>query len=157
MPAPTPTPRVTPAGIKLRDGFSSKVTISGKTTISFWEKTVTPPGLDGGPPVDQTTMFNESRVTKAPQVLYDATDGSMKVAYDPAVYVDIISIINQPVTITQTWRDGSTYAAFGYLQSFKPDALERGKQPEATVVVVYTGQDTTGVEYAPTITAVSGS
>lgn len=157
MPAATPTARGTPTGIKLRDGFSSKITLSGNTTINFWEKSVTPPGMDGGPPVEQTTMFNETRVTKAPQVLYDMTDGAAKVAYDPAVYTQIISIINQPITITQTWRDGTTLADYGYLQSFKPDPLERGKQPEASVVIVYTGQDTSGTEWAPTITSVSGS
>lgn len=157
MAAPTATARGTPTGIMLRDGFSSKITFAAKPTISFWEKSVSPPGLDGGPKVDQTTMFNTMRITAAPQVLYEVTDGSMKVAYDPAVYTQIISAINQPDVITQTWRDGSTLADHGYLQSFKPDPLERGKQPEATVTFVYTGQDTSGVEYAPLITSVSGS
>ena len=157
MPAPSPTPRQAPSGLKLRDGFASFITFGSRPAITLWEKSITPPGLDGGPKVDQTTMFNVMRITSAPQVLYEVTDGSMKVAYDPASYIDVISRINQPDTITQTWRDGSTLADYGYLQSFKPDPLERGKQPEATVTFVFTGADLTGVEWAPTITAVSGS
>ncbi len=158
MAAPTPTARGTPAGLKLRDGFSSKITFAAVPTVSFWEKSVSPPGIDGGPKIDQTTMFNTMRTTAAAQSLYEVTDGSMKVAYDPNVYNTIINtLINYHTTITQTWRDGSTLADFGYLQSFKPDALERGKQPEATVTFVFIGQDSSGTEYAPVITSVSGT
>lgn len=157
MAAPTPVARGTPVGIKLRDGFSSKITITGKTTISFWEKSVQPPALDGGPKIEQTTMFNTMRQDFAPQVLYEVTDIAVKAAYDPAVYTDIMSAINQPGTITITWRDGSTLADYGYLRAFRPDPLERGRQPEATVEFSFTGVDSTGVEFAPVITAVSGS
>lgn len=158
MAAPTPTARGTPAGIKLRDGFVSKITFARKPNVKFWEKAVTPAGVDGGPKIDQTTMFNTMRTTYAPQSLYDMTDGSARVAYDPDVLNEILTdMINVPDVITQTWRDGSTYADYGYLQSFRLETLTRGQQPEATVTFVWIGADTSGTEYAPVITAVSGT
>lgn len=158
MAAPSPTARGTPSGIKLRDGFSSKITFAALPTVSFWEKAVTPGGIDGGPKIDQTTMFNTMRTTYAAQSLYEVTDGQMVVAYDPNCYNQIMTtLINYHTTITQTWRDGSTLADFGYLQSFRPNTLVRGQQPEATVTFVFIGVDSSGTEYAPVLTSVSGT
>ena len=54
MSAPTVTARGTPAGTKLDDGFSTKVAFAADPTIAFFEKTVQPPGFDGG---DATASF----------------------------------------------------------------------------------------------------
>src|SRR5437773_1398887 len=94
MAAPATTARQTPAGIHLDDGFSTKIAFAANPTISFWEKAVKPPGLDGSAPIDTTTMHNTAYRTMAPRSLKTATESSTSVAYDPNVYNQIIALIN---------------------------------------------------------------
>lgn len=158
MAAPTPTPRVYPSGIRLDDGFSSLITLAIDTNIEFWEKTVKPPGLDGGEKVDTMTMHNQSYRTYGPRKLKTLTDMTTKAAYDPIVYQSILAAINVRTTITVTFPDGSTLAFYGYLQKFEPDDLEEGKQPEATITIVPTNYDPVNhVEAAAVLTNVVGT
>jgi hypothetical protein len=150
MAAPTPTARGTPSGIKLKDGYQSLITFAASTTISLWEKTVQPPGLDGGDPVVQRTM--------APRALITMTPHTFTAAYDPAVYSSILSLLNVETTVTVTFKDGSTLAFYGFLQKFEPAAMSEGTQPEATVTICPTNFDYVNkVEAAPVLTSVSGT
>lgn len=158
MAAPTPTARQTPTGIKLDDGHSTLVTIGSDPDCSFWEKTVTPPGLDGGDPVETTTMHNDVWRTMAPRKLKTLTDLTTTAAYDPVIYTQLVGRINEETTITVTFPDGSTLAFYGYLRSFIPDEVSEGEQPTATATITPTNQDpTTGAEEAPVLTNVSGT
>lgn len=158
MSAPANTARGTPAGIKLKDGYSSTIAFAANATISFWEKEITPPGLDGGEKVPQTTMLNAALRTFSSRGLYELSDVTVKAAYDPNVLTQIASIINVEGSITVKWKDGSTYDFFGYLQKFMPDALSDGQQPEATITIVCTNWDPVAkVEAAPVLTNVSGT
>lgn len=158
MAAPTPTARGTPSGIKLKDGYQSLITFAASTTISLWEKTVTPPGLDGGEPVVQTTMHNTQWRTMAPRALITMTPHTFTAAYDPAVYSSILSLLNVETTVTVTFKDGSTLAFYGFLQKFEPAAMSEGTQPEATVTICPTNFDYVNkVEAAPVLTSVSGT
>lgn len=158
MAAPSPTARQTPSGIMLRDGYRSLVTFSLNTTVSLWEKKVTQLGYDGREPIDQTTMWNDVYVTKAPRALIDTTDGSMTCAYDPLAYTEILLMINVEQTITYTVSDGSTIAAYGYLQKFEPQEMEEGTQPEAKVTIVHTNWDRQNrAEAGPAVASVSGT
>jgi hypothetical protein len=146
------------AGIvrKLGDGFSTTITLTG-AGVTFWEKTVQPPGLDGGEPVDTTTMRNTSVRTKAPRRLYEGSAMTVKASYDPTVYNSIKAAINANQEIVTTFPDGGTLTFWGYLQKFAPDALEEGKQPEATITVVPTFTNASGVEIAPVVVEGSGT
>lgn len=158
MAAPTPTARATPGGIKLPDGYQALITFAADTDISFWEKEVTPFGREGGDPIPQSTMHNTRYHTKAPRSLIDTDDGQSTVAYDPAVLTQIDAIINVPTTITVEFGDGSTWAAYGWLRSFKPSGLSEGGQPEATVTFVISNWDPVNkVEAGPTVTSVAGT
>jgi len=158
MAAPSPTTRVSPAGIKLKDGYRSLITFSLDSNIDLWEKKVTPPGLDGREKINQTTMWNDDFITYAPRSLTDMTDSSMTCAYDPVAYTQIQAIINREGTVTQTFSDGSTLAYYGYLQKFEPQELDEGTQPEAKVTIVCTNFDPVNhVEAAPVLTSVSGT
>ena len=158
MAAPEPTTRGTPGGIKLPDGFSTKITLSSDTDISFWEKEVTPPGLDGGEPVEQTTMHNDTLRTFRPRSLSTMTECSCSAAYDPDAYDEILAIINTNLTITVTFSDGSTLAFFGYLRTFTPGALVEGEQPLADIVIQPTNYDpTNNVEASFLMTEVEGT
>jgi hypothetical protein len=141
----------------LRDGMRTTVTLARFPAISFKEKTVTPPGFDGGDAIEQTTMFNEDVRTKWPRQLFEMTDASATVAYDPGVFGQIRQCINIPDTITVTYPDGTTQAAWGYLQKFEPGELQEGEQPEADVTFVFMNQDEDGVEQYPVIAEVTGT
>lgn len=158
MAAPTPTSRATPGGIKLKDGYKSLITVALDTDISFWEKTTKPPGLDGGDPIDQTTMHNEDYRVFLPRSLVTLTPFTFKAAYDPAVITQILAIINIETTLTETFGDQSTLAYYGYVRMIEFDDLVEGTQPECTVTVVPTNWDPVNkVEAGPALASISGT
>lgn len=157
MAAPTPTARQTPGGLKLEDGFPSKITFSADPDISLFEITTKPPGIDYGDKINTTTMHNNARRTYALRKLYDVTDSSLTCAYDPAVYTQILAMRGVKQTITQTFADGSTICDYGAIKSFEPGDMKEGEMPTATVVINYLGTDSSGAEQAPVVTSVAGT
>ena len=131
----------TPGGVPLEDGYQTIIEFAGSDTIKLFEKTVQPPGLEGGEKVDTTTMHNQDVRTYAPRWLKEVTDGQMTVAYDPAVLSEVLALINVVKEITLTHPDGSTWTFFGYLRSFVPGSNAEGAQPEATCTIVSTNVD----------------
>lgn len=157
MPLST-TARQTPAGIHLEDGFSTKFTFASDPDVSLWEKTGQPPGVDGGDAIDQTTMHNTAWRTKAARSLKELTDAQFTAAYDPAVYDQILSLINVEQSITAKFPNGDTLDFYGYLKSFIPAELQEGTQPEATCTIICTNADpTTGAETAPNYKTAAGT
>lgn len=148
------TARSTPVGTMLENGYQSLVAFANDPDISFWEKTVQPVGIEGGDKIDITTMHNTIVKTYAAQALSGTSDGSVTAAYDPAVLPQIIAIVNTNQAITNHFPDTSSWDAFGFLQTFQPDALSNGAQPEATCTVVYTNVNPAdGSESQPTYNA----
>lgn len=158
MAAPTPTTRVAPAGKYLPDGFKSLITPSRDTNIEFWEKTVQPPGIDGGDPIDTTTMHNSLWRTMRARQLKTLTQLQIKVAYDPVLYTSILNLVNQEDTYTIRFGDGSTIAFYAFLKSFEPGELAEGQFPEATITIVPTNWDPVNdVEAGPAVAEVAGT
>jgi len=140
------------------DGFSTLVTIAADTDIDFWEKEVSPGGLDGGDAIETSTMHNTDVRTKAPRSLYDYTDSSITVAYDASVIDQIDAIINTNTTITITFPNGDKWAFYGYLKSFVTGNNTEGEQPEATVEIVATNVDPSdGSEAKPNFVSAAGT
>ena len=149
----TTTARVTPHGIRLDDGFSTKIAFAADPDVSFWEKTVTPPGIDGGDAIETTTMHNVTWRTMAARALKTLTDAATTVAYDPQVIDQINALINVEGWITVSFPNGDTLDFFGFLKSFTPGDLVEGGFPDAEVVIVCTNKDpATGLESAPVFT-----
>ena len=159
MVAPTPTPRGNPhtSDIPLFDGHSSTITLALNADIAFYEKTVTPPGIEGGDPIDTTTMHNTTWRTKAPRALKDLEAITTTAAYDPILYTEILAAINRRDVITVTFSDGSTLCFYGFVQNFKPNELQEGEMPDASITIVPTNQDPAGVEEGPVLSEVAGS
>ena len=158
MAAPSATARGTPSGKFLEDGFSTKVTIGSLTTISFWERTVKPMGWDSEGKINISTMFNTEFRTFAPKALITNTDITGKCLYDPAVVTQVRSVIRQETTITVRHPDGSTDAAFGFLDKFEPDENQEGTEPMASFTICITNWDATNdVEAGPVNTSVTGT
>jgi len=158
MAAPTHTSRIAPTGIDLYDGFVSKITFAADPNITFWEKSVKLPSLDGGEPINRSTMFNTVFKTKHPGGLVDVTPATAKVAYSLQAYTDITAIINDETTITVTVCDGSQLSFFGYLQKFEPDELVPNTHPEAAITIVATMYDhAANVESSFLVTEATGT
>ena len=157
MAAPVATPRGTPTGKQLRDGYRVLITFANASTICLFEKTTQPPAIDGGAKIDQTTQWNDDFLTAWPQQLSEMTDAQMTCGYDPNAYTEILAIINTNTTITYTFADGSTLAIWGYLAAFTPASQQRGTMPEATVKIVHTNLDNSYEEYGPVLVSVAGT
>ncbi len=158
MAAPTPVVRQIPTGYKMPDGYKALVTLQNLPAINIWEKEVTPPGLDGGPKIDTTTMHNVKYRTSAPRALVTVDDGAANCAYDPDVLADILVQINVPQSITFRYQDGTTYCMWGFLGNFKPQGLVEGQMPMAQATFASTNWDFANkVEAGPVLTPASGT
>lgn len=160
MAAPTLTARGTPAGFMLENGFVSKIAFARLPTVSFWEKSVQPPSIDGGDPVDITTMFNTKVTTKTPNSpLYDMGACVVVAAYDPNCLTQIRStLINQPGGVSNHYPDGTTDTWWGFLQKAEPSVLVRGEPPEITLTIMPTNYDpANNVEAEPVLASVAGT
>lgn len=145
-----PTARDNPAGSKLNDGYRTLVTFANDPDISLWEKSVTPPGIDGGDAIETTTMHNDAYRTMAARALKTLTDGSFTAAYDPQVYEQLNSMININQLCTVHLPNGGELDFYAFLKSVEASELVEGEQPEMTCNFVPTNtHPTTGAEVAP--------
>lgn len=134
---------------RLDDGYQTLVSFAADTDVLFYEKTVTPPGVDGGGEVDTTTMLNTDWRTKNPKALATLAPASMTVAYDPECYPEIVALVNVNTLVTVTFPDGDTLAFWGWLNTFTPGELAEGEQPTADIEIIPSNQDAAGAEIAP--------
>jgi len=154
MAAPATTTRVTPTGEPMRDGYQALIAFASDSNVTFWEKGVQPPGIDGGEPIEASTMHNTNWRTFGTPGLKTLTPSTSRVAYDPAVIPEIVALINVEGAITVHFPNGGTLDFYGRLQSFEPDELVEGQQPEATITIAPTNWDpSNNVEEAPVYTA----
>ncbi len=140
---------------RIDDGHPTTIsfgsTPSGETLL-FWEKEVTPPGLDGGGPINTTTMRNTIWRTMMPKKLVTLTTGSFVAAYDPAVLDQLVAMLNVQCQIVITHEDGSTWTFWGWLDKFTLNACVEGDQPTATCSIEPANQNTSGEEVGPVYT-----
>lgn len=134
----------------LIEGFSARFTFSENEDIAFYERTIKPFGLDGGGPINTTTMRNTALRTQEPKQLIGFTPGSATVVYDPALLADILALINVKQQISITWPDDSTYTFWGWLSKFEFGDLKEGEQPEATIELFCAATNADLEETAPT-------
>lgn len=138
---------------RLDDGFSTVISFASDTTVLFYEKEVTPPGVAGGGAIQTSTMLNTAWRTKKPKSLKDLTPGNLVVAYDVGVYPEIIALCQVNNLITVTFPDTATVAFWGWLEAFNPSALVEGEQPTAEITVETSNENDSGVETAAAYTA----
>lgn len=150
MAAPSPISRPTPVGRPMKDGYRCLIGFSAKPAVLFWEKSLTPPGLDGGESIPTSTMHNDDWRTFAPRALVTLTEATARVAYNAKLYDDILSMLNVEQTITCWFSAGDWLSFYGFLRSFEADEMTEGAQPEATVTITPTNWDyLNNVEAAP--------
>lgn len=153
-----PTSRSTPVGTKLDDGFSTLIAFADDPDVSFWEKTVQPPGVDGGDAIETTTMHNSTWRTMAARQLKTLTEVAVTAAWDPLVYDQIVALVNVEGLITVHFPDTSTLDFYGFLKDFVPGDNVEGEQPEADITIIPTNWNpNSGVEAGPTFANNSGT
>ena len=138
---------------RIDDGFATLIEFDADSDVQMWEKEVTPPGVSGGGENDTSTMRNTTWRTKAPKDLISLSEASLSVAYDPAVFDEIVLMVNVNQLITITFPDSSTLAFWGWIDEFSPGALSEGEQPTADVTIIPSNQNGSGVETAPVYSA----
>lgn len=138
--------------MRMDDGFKTLISFSDFPSVQFYEKEVTPPGIDGGGPIDTTTMRNNEWRTNLPKQLKSLTESSITAAYDPAVYDSIVQMVNVNQLITITFPDGDTLQFWGWLDKFTPSGNQEGNQPTATVTIQCSNMNSSKVETAPVYT-----
>lgn len=149
-----------PGGIPLRDGYQTLIAFANLPAVKFFELTVGAPGVEGGDPIDITTMLNSVWATAIAQSLKTLTPFTLTAAYDPDIYSDdqVLALINVNQAITVHFPDFSTLAFYGYLQNFEPAELTRGEFPEITLTIVPTNTDPDDFsEQGPVMTEVAGT
>ena len=139
-----------PTGNRIDDGHSTTVSFSSNPSVKLWEKQVTPAGMEGGGANDTTTMRNTTWRTRSPKKLKTLSECSFTAAYDPAVYTQILAMINLNQQITVTFPSGRTLVFWGWIDKFSPARMQEGGQPEAECTVIPSNQNSSGVETAPT-------
>lgn len=115
-----------------KDGFKTLVTIAGISAV-FEEIGVTPPALDAGGSIDQTTMRNTRWRTAQGKSLITLGNFSVRVAYDARAYAQIVPILGSNRFITVTFPDNSTLTFYAIIDKFTPDESVEGERPEATI------------------------
>lgn len=137
----------------LVDGFKTLISIAGISAV-FEEIEVTPPGLDAGGEITQTTMRNQRYRTSLGKKLITLARVQVKVAYDSRAYAQVISILGSNRAITLTFPDNSTLVFYAIVDKFTPDALKEGDRPEATLELVPSNMSTSNPpgEIAPVFT-----
>jgi hypothetical protein len=156
--APAPTVRGSPTGIRLKDGWRSLATFSVNPTLCIEEVEITPGGFTLGTPVDQTTQWNVTYETAAPQGLRQQKDVTITFAYDPQAIVDLDAMAGIEQTLTIKYKDGSTLANFGWLNETDYEPLRRGTQPRGRAMWHNSSFDPAGkVEAGPALASVAGT
>lgn len=140
----------------LVDGFNTTITFPG-AGVTFIEKEVKPPGLDGGGEIDQTAMRNTKWRTRWPKYLITLTKMDLKVKYDPVFYASIVAVLNVNRQIvanfpTLTHSTARKVAFWGWLNKFEPEALKEGEEPLADAEIFSSQLNSSVVETAPTFT-----
>lgn len=140
---------------RIDDGHPTYITFSAEPSqgMLIWEKTVTPPGLDGGGPNDTTTMRNTKWRTNAPKKLISLAEGSFVVAYDPEAFEVLLNLLNVNNQVKITFPNGDTYEFWGWLNTFVPGECVEGEQPTATCSIFPSNQNASLVETDPVYTA----
>jgi hypothetical protein len=135
--------------------------MSEDPTVEFWEIAVGFPAVEGGDPIDITTMHNTAYMQKVPQALKDLDEFTVRAGYDPEVFdiaLDAAVFINKNQTLTITFADGSQWALYGYPRRIEPAQLEKGTFPTVDITFVPTQTDPTDwSEAGPAFSDVSGT
>jgi hypothetical protein len=141
----------------LQDGFSTTISFSDNPTILLDEVEITPPGIEGGGEISQTSMNNTAWRTSAPKSLKTLANSEISAGYGADTYGEIVAMLQTNQLITVTFPDGSTIVFWGWLDTFVPDALVEGERPTASLTIIPSNLDASNAETAPVFATTTAS
>jgi hypothetical protein len=158
MAAPAHSAKQVPTGVEVWDGVGTQLAFAARPKTNFWEVTLKPLSLEGGEPINNTTLLNTVWRTKRAPVLKECPPMSGTAKYDPDVWPDLIALINKEGSVTQYWPDNSYADVFAYLRNFVYQDHKEKELPIANIEIVVTNWDPVGhVESGPVYTPASGT
>lgn len=164
MAAPAAVARDVPFGRHLYDGYQTFVGFQLAPRVALWEKAVTPPGCDGGDPIDQTTMWTLTWRQQTPRHLKQLTEVTFTAGYDTLDLDTIIGMINIIQSINVFYPDGTVMLFWGFLRKFEVNEHKEGEQPDAVCTIapsmidpIAPGGSLRPVSESPLLAFVSGS
>lgn len=139
----------------LTNGFNTTVTLAGAGVV-FLEHEVTPPGYDGGPLIEVTSMRNQRWRTFVPKALITLTKLDMKAEYDPLFYSTILAQVNLNQQMfcnfpTLTNAPPRSVLFWGAMNSFQPQSHKIEDLPLADVTLTPTNRNSANVETGPAV------
>lgn len=158
MGAPTLVTRTLPVGFKMADGLKTTVALQNVPGLRVWELTVKPPAIDGGDPIDTTTMHNVAWRTKDAKHLKTLMPHTTKNMLDPDVISDLIAQVNINQSITVAFPDHTTLTYYGYMQKAEFSDFKEGERPEVDITWVPTNWDPVAfAEQGPVLAQAAGT
>lgn len=154
---PSHTTRVVPTGFKMPDGFKAVLAFALKPTIRLWERDLTPPGFDGGEPINTTTQHNVAWRTLFPRALKTMTPFTFVAAYDPDVINDILIYLNRNQSFTFWYPSGDSIDFWGTMNKFEGQEMKEGEFPLATITITPTNTDNNMGEAGPVFNQAAGT
>jgi hypothetical protein len=136
----------------LEDGHPTTILVSGAATLAIREKEVTPPGVDGGPPNDVSSMRNSVWTTFTFQKLVTLTPVECVVFAKGDILTTMLAQINVNQLHTVTMPDATTIAFWGAITAYKPNRNTKGEPPTATMTVSPSNRNASDVETGPVVT-----
>jgi hypothetical protein len=141
----------------IQNGYSTLLSFgaAGGGAISALMRimSITPPGWDGGGPIDTTSMANNALRTRISKALITMTEMPFTVQYDPILVISLIPFINLNQQISILFPDDSIVTFWGWFNDWKPGENKVDELPVAACSVVPSNQDNNLVEQLPTYLA----
>ena len=81
----------------------------------------------------------------------------MSAAYDPVVYDNILTLINNEGAISIHFPNLGALSFFGYLQKFESGEIKEGEQPLAAITIVPTNYDPVAGSEEPPVYDATGT
>jgi hypothetical protein len=131
------------------------VTPNGGSAFTLNWITLTPPGWDGGDPIDITNLSNVKYKTKMAPILIEIGDMSFSAELNPATIGS--APINQEGVIVITIPSWGTWTLHGHLKSIKSDELKMGERATCTGEICITNTGISGSGASRVVTEIGPS
>lgn len=106
-------------------------------------------GVDGGDPIDTTTLCNVAWVTKMAQTLKEVPDMPFTAWWDPTDFATIAALVNVNSQCVLTITAVGTITFWGHLRSWTPGETGKGEGVKTTGVIVISNRDNSNNEVGP--------
>jgi len=121
------------------DGYNCRISLVNQG-ITVYEKNVTPPGVEGGDPINITTNDNGDFQSFAPRSRKQKTPAQSEVTYNDTDLDALEAAVDQSDDILRVWPDDSTKLESGWLRSSIPNQTQEGEQPTTNLTFEYQGE-----------------